>query len=243
MVVLVVAGVNWSPSYSLYATTVDGNTSPNVTLHYGANIMQKTGEEWSEIALTLSTATSQALKGLSIPMLSPSTLAEVRIPPEVPLPQSQAYKKIPPLEHPLYFKTLKSPPLQLHTFTTLTIPPAPEPVREELVQWGADAPGSAATVLDGNPLALAYHIQGNATIPSDGLAHRLAITTLALEAELKYVCVPKMNKSVFIEASVKNTSEYELLAGPVAVFMDGGFVTKTMLGVSLLSPTLHELRR
>ena len=29
---------------------------------------------------------------------------------------------------------------------------------------------------------------------------------------------------MFIEASAKNTSEYELLAGPVSVFMDGGFV-------------------
>ena len=37
---------------------------------------------------------------------------------------------------------------------------------------------------------------------------------------------------VIIEASAKNTSEYELLAGPVSVFMDGGFVTKTSLGVS-----------
>ena len=45
------------------------------------------------------------------------------------------------------------------------------------------------------------------------------------------MCVPKMDKSVFVEASVKNTSEYELLAGPVSVFMDDSFVTKTMLGV------------
>ena len=56
------------------------------------------------------------------------------------------------------------------------------------------------------------------------------------------MCVPKMDKSVFVEASVKNTSEYELLAGPVAVFMDGGFVTKTTLGVSLFS-ILRQFRR
>ena len=106
---------------------------------------------------------------------------------------------------------------------------------QEPVRWASSAPRNATVALDGNQLALLYHIQGDATLPSDGLAHRLAITTLALEAELKYVCVPKMNKSVFIEASVKNTSEYELLAGPVAVFMDSGFVTKTTLGVSILS--------
>ena len=58
---------------------------------------------------------------------------------------------------------------------------------------------------------------------------------LDFEAGLKYVCAPRMNTAVFIEASVKNTSEYELLAGPVSVFMDGGFVTKTSLGVSSIS--------
>ena len=97
-------------------------------------------------------------------------------------------------------------------------------------------------MLDGNPLALAYRVQGDATLPSDGLAHRVAVVTLSLEAELKYVCVPKMNKSAFIEASVKNTSEYELLAGPVGVFMDGGFITKTTLGVSLILSLARQFR-
>ena len=46
------------------------------------------------------------------------------------------------------------------------------------------------------------------------------------------MCAPRVNTAVLIEASVKNTSEYELPAGPVSVFMDGGFVTKTSLEVS-----------
>ena len=41
-----------------------------------------------------------------------------------------------------------------------------------------------------------------------------------------------INTAGFIEASTKSTSEYKLLAGPVSVFMDGGFVTKTSFGVS-----------
>ena len=77
------------------------------------------------------------------------------------------------------------------------------------------------------------------TLASDGLAHRIAIAVLDFQAELKYVCAPRVNTAVFIEASVKNTSEYELLAGPVSVFMDGGFVTKTSLGgspIGIISP-------
>ena len=84
---------------------------------------------------------------------------------------------------------------------------------------------------DRNPLALAYRVEGDVTLASDGLAHRIAIATLPFPAELKYVCVPRLNTAVFIEASVKNTSEYELLAGPVSVYMDGKFVTKTSIEV------------
>ena len=39
-------------------------------------------------------------------------------------------------------------------------------------------------------------------------------------------------RSSSIEGTVKNTSEYELLAGPVRVFMDDGFATKTSLNVN-----------
>ena len=71
----VVGGVSWRPSYDLHATTVDGHTSPEVSLVYCANITQTTGEDWNNVALTLSNASSQTLKSLSVPTLSPLTLA------------------------------------------------------------------------------------------------------------------------------------------------------------------------
>ena len=58
------------------------------------------------------------------------------------------------------------------------------------------------------------------------------IATLTLEADIKYVYVPRMENSALIEASVKNTSEYELLEGSMGVFMDGEYVAKTTLGVN-----------
>ena len=56
--------------------------------------------------------------------------------------------------------------------------------------------------------------------------------TIAHAVTLQFVCVPRQGASVFIEATIKNTSKYDLLTGPVSVFMDGGFVTKTQLRVS-----------
>ena len=86
--------------------------------------------------------------------------------------------------------------------------------------------------LDRGPLSLAYRVEGAATLPSDGMPHRIVVAALEFAAELRYVCVPRKNLAAYIEARVKNTSEYELLPGPVSVFMDESFVTKTSLGVS-----------
>ncbi|KAF8270682.1 hypothetical protein EI94DRAFT_1698657 [Lactarius quietus] len=46
----------WSAAYELHATTDAGIPSPSVSLHYRARITQSTGEDWTGVALTLSTA-------------------------------------------------------------------------------------------------------------------------------------------------------------------------------------------
>ena len=87
------------------------------------------------------------------------------------------------------------------------------------------------SVLDKSPLSLAYRVEGKVSLPSDGFAHKVSVAMLDFSAGLKYVCVPRKTSAAFIEGRIKNTSEYELLAGPVSVFMDDSFVTKTRLGV------------
>ncbi len=117
---------------------------------------------------------------------------------------------------------------------------APPPASEEEFDIAESEAGEEAgfelpegSVLDKNPLSLAYRVEGRVSLPSDGVAHKVSITVLAFSAALKYVCVPRKTSAAFIEGRIKNTSEYELLAGPVSVFMDDSFVTKTALGVRL----------
>ena len=101
-----------------------------------------------------------------------------------------------------------------------------------------DAGAAQLTTLDRSPLSLAYRVESAVSLPSDGIARKIAVATLEFASELRYVCAPRMSHTVFIEARVKNTSEYELLAGPVSVFMDEGFVTKTSIGVHVLRFTI-----
>lgn len=58
-----VRNASWSPLYDLRATSQKGRPSPNVHLHYRANLSQSTGEDWTDAQLTLSTRAPEDLDG------------------------------------------------------------------------------------------------------------------------------------------------------------------------------------
>ncbi|RPD54836.1 hypothetical protein L226DRAFT_493613 [Lentinus tigrinus ALCF2SS1-7] len=201
-----VAGVSWQPYYDIHASTAEGKPSSEISLLYCANITQSTGEDWSDTVLTLSTANSQALRSLSVPVIEP-----LKVTPTPP-PPSQT-----------------QPPMS--RFLGVEASSSDDDDMELLVDDDEYAISGPPTTVDRSPLSLSYHVDGLVTLPSDGVAHKVLIAMLDFTAELKYVCVPCKNTSAFIEGTVKNTSEYELLAGPVSVFMDDSFVTKTSLNL------------
>ncbi|KAI0750044.1 hypothetical protein C8Q80DRAFT_1314673 [Daedaleopsis nitida] len=210
------------PYYDLRASTKDGKPSADISLHYCANISQNTGEDWNEAVLTLSTATSQTLQSLSVPALE-----SLKISATSPTPPARG--NLP--RHAEYRRGYAEPIVIMTQVPDISRPSSPEgiPSRQPT------PPPLAAAVDSRNPLALAFRIVDTVFLPSDGLAHKVSIALLDFSAELKYVCVPRQKEAVFIEASIKNTSDYELLAGPVSVFMDNGFVTKTSLGLISLN--------
>jgi Domain of unknown function (DUF4139) len=66
---VVVRNATWSPAYELHATTEAGIPAPSVSLHYRARVTQSTGEDWTDVELTLSTA-DMNLSNQTIPVLS-----------------------------------------------------------------------------------------------------------------------------------------------------------------------------
>ncbi|RDX46294.1 hypothetical protein OH76DRAFT_1386908 [Lentinus brumalis] len=235
-----VSGVSWTPSYDLRAvTTSDGKTSSTVALHYFANINQSTGEDWTDAALTLSTANSRTLESLSVPTAEPLKISSVAVAPpsttryRSPSPRRYRHGSSPAGRERYYGGRPSRLPIVIRDYGSRRASVSRE--RERVVSVDYEiAPAQAETVargttVDRNPLALSYRVDGRASLPSDGLAHKISLATLHFAAGLQYVCVPRKETSAFIEASIKNTSEYQLLAGPVSVFVDNGFVTKTLL--------------
>ncbi|KAI0833815.1 hypothetical protein BC628DRAFT_53983 [Trametes gibbosa] len=251
-----VAGISWRPFYDLCAGTADGQPSTDVSLRYCATILHITGEDWTDTALTLSTATSQTQSRLSVPSV---TAREIKIrgaqrdafsavpaglfgagrvhlqkdaaTPRPEIPQGGQFGNA-LAQASFGFGSFGATSSSTHPAPPAPLAPPPAPsVRAPAAPQGTSTTGglfgTSNPTPDRNALSVAYRVQGAVSLPSDGEEHRLTVAVLNFKAALKYICVPAQSQEVFIVGTVKNTSKYEMLAGPVNVFMDDRFVTKT----------------
>jgi uncharacterized protein (TIGR02231 family) len=111
------------------------------------------------------------------------------------------------------------------------------PADDNLWDFGDDVGLSQTTaigeqptsVVHESPLSLTYYVEGSSGVPSDGVPHQVSIAILPFEANIQHVTVPKVRPVAYLQATVKNTSDYRLLPGPVHAFVDDSFVSKTAI--------------
>jgi uncharacterized protein (TIGR02231 family) len=65
---------------------------------------------------------------------------------------------------------------------------------------------------------------GRNTIPSDGRPNIIPLFTFEAEAESSLVAFPELETQVFLRAVARNTSSHPVLAGPVELLQENGFV-------------------
>ncbi|CAL1715847.1 unnamed protein product [Somion occarium] len=87
----------------------------------------------------------------------------------------------------------------------------------------------SVAIIRNSTISASYLVQGTIKIPSDGKEHTVSIASLDLEAEVTRVSVPRMRADVYLECKAKNVSEYRLLAGPVSIFLDDGYVSTSAI--------------
>ena len=244
----VVSSVHWALHYELHATMSTDRISPEISLIYCATVDQLTGEDWNNVALTLSTLDTRAhtLLPLSIPTLQPLKIALETSP-------TDAKKRLPGFEryefHALTSEdpfVVPAPIAQMHFARRVDSEDVVIETAEEDAVLSSDLSpvnanvenGLPGPVIDRHALSLAYHVGGAVSVPSDGEKHRIAFAGLALTADVRYVCVPRKGPEVFLEARMKNTSGHELLPGPVTVFIDDCLAARSSLKVSAV-PTFR----
>jgi uncharacterized protein (TIGR02231 family) len=207
-----VPGASWVPSYDARVLS----SERAVALSYFGVVRQSTGEDWKDVALTLSTARpgfGGAAPGLSTWNLDvftprPASLAES-------YERQRTDKSV----------ALFTGAVNMQSLTNNA--PAPEDAGY-LDKKEKDAEMAAATIEAGATSA-SFKIVTAASVPSDNSPQKVPITSARLAANPEYLTVPKRLMTTFLTAKVFNTSEFPLLSGAMNVFLDGTFVATSGL--------------
>ncbi len=205
-----VGNARWTPSYD--ARVLSGERA--VALGYFGVVTQTTGEDWKNVALTLSTARPSL--GGAAPTLTAWNL-DVWIDRPLTLSGSATARD---QAFAMRAKANTAREVNMQAFTTNAAPAdmAPPP----------EAELAAATVESGATSA-SFKIATASTIPSDGSAQKVPIAAAKLAANPEYLTVPKRQQTAFLTTKVVNSTDFPLLAGPMNVFLDGTFVATSAL--------------
>lgn len=202
----VVSSAGWQPLYDM--RLLEEGDRPVLEVGYLAQVTQRSGEDWPDVALTLSTA-RPALAG-TLPELDPWYIGPVRA--QEPAKASRMAR----------VAALAAPP-QMEAMVTGAEPEAPAG-EEEIFE----AQVATATV-EASGAAVSYRVPGTVAVPADGAPHKVAVARFELVPELDYVAAPKLVEAVHRRAQVANDSPYTLLPGPANLFVGQEFIGSTKL--------------
>ncbi|KAF8685733.1 hypothetical protein RHS04_00469 [Rhizoctonia solani] len=214
MMTYVVTNASWTPLYDIRASiTKSPDAVSKIALHYRASITQTTGENWPEVALTLSTASPQL--GSTVPTLSTWKIG---------FPQ------------PTVTRVMRVGSMSYSPQSVVRVEEREESDDDMgfglFDGGGPQAPAMMsrqAHVVSAGVLSATFGIPGRSDIPSDEGSHKVVVAVLDLDADLEWVCVPREKESVFLICKVVNSSEFTLLPGEASVFMDDNFVSKSQI--------------
>jgi len=201
-----VPGASWVPSYDARVLS----TERAVNLGYFGVVRQSTGEDWKDVALTLSTARPGF--GGAAPVLSTWNL-------DVYLARMQMATG--GMRENAKYKSAEAPAVNMQSLTSN----AP---LEGMDKNEKDAEMAVATIEAGATSA-SFKIATAASVPSDNSPQKVPIMSERLNAKPEYLTVPKRLTTAFLTAKVVNTSEFPLLSGAMNVFLDGTFVATSAL--------------
>ncbi|MSU50796.1 MAG: mucoidy inhibitor MuiA family protein [Opitutus sp.] len=206
-----VPGASWTPSYD---ARVNSNEK-TIALAYLGIVRQNTGEDWKDVALTLSTARPSL--GGATPEQRP-WVVDLFAPRPVPMAAGNTQ-------------------IEAFQVTTSAVGRRPNAPTARGAAMKADAADTAQladaqvaqATIESAATSASFKVSSPASVPSDNSPQKIPVTTIALAAVPEYLTTPKLQPAAFLTAKVVNSSEFTLLAGAMNVFLDGTFVATSAL--------------
>ncbi len=192
------AGAAWHPRYDARVNTA----SPTVHLTQQALVTQRTGEDWRNIALALSTARPTA--ATSLPDEPDPWYIDVRQPPVVQHKMMRAMSAAPAFG-------AAEPQTQPGFAARSPLAAAADIGDIELASSNVERSGAAQV----------FRIHGGTNVPSDGSPHTLGLADDDLPCRFDYVAMPAFAPGAQLRATTANRTGRVLLPGELHVFHAG----------------------
>ncbi|MEX0271417.1 mucoidy inhibitor MuiA family protein [Leptolyngbyaceae cyanobacterium UHCC 1019] len=206
---------SWQPLYDLRVNT----QTKLLQLDYLAEVTQNTGEDWSEVALILSTAKPGL--GTLPPKLDP-WYVDISLPPM-------------PAAAPMMQRArAKSAGAELDDLEELYGDFGGSDYLEDAATTVAAPSSYAATVVAATTSSdggiVTFQIDGNNNIPGDRSPHKITIFSDQYPCQMEYIAIPKLVSFAYLQAVVTNPEQgVTLLPGQANIFRDDMFVGTTPL--------------
>ncbi|PZN92928.1 MAG: hypothetical protein DCF30_22400, partial [Hyphomicrobiales bacterium] len=206
-----VGGAGWTPQYEARLTTGSGAAKPAIDLVRRAELRQRTGEDWSDVALTLSTTRSAG--GTRAPDLAPMQVMFFE-PPEVYQTRKETMQRSAPAPAPAA---------------------APAPGRAfgptvSLEDRNVQASVQTAQV-EASAYQASFQVPGRVSIPQDGSSKTVVLSQGKVEPTLTARVTPELEETAYLEASFTHEEAAALLPGPVALHRDGSYIGRGRIGL------------
>src|SRR5882672_3502715 len=198
-----VRNARWTPLYDARLDTGAKDRKPALELVRRAEITQNTGEDWSNVALSVSTV--RTARGGSAPDLK-SLVVQY---PQVPRPMAAGSASD-------YAMPLAASPAERSRQFRASGGKSDEPVMEKAAEQQAAADVSGFQVV--------FNIPGRVSLGASEGAKSLRVSTATIAPDLTVRAAPVLDPTAFLEASFKQTDDAPLLPGRVSIYRDGVFV-------------------
>lgn len=211
-----VRGARWQPLYDARLDTGTKDRKPAMELVRRAEILQQTGEDWSDVALSVSTV--RTAKGGNAPELA-SLMVRFQPPPASPVASGAAR------------------PDRLTRQYAAPAPPGDKAAADyDLALKSAEEQQAVADI---GGFQVLFRIPGRVSVgASEGVkSFRIASATVA--PDLMVRTSPAVDDTAFLEASFKQAEDAPLLPGRVSLYRDNIFVGR---GAMALTPKDETVR-
>jgi uncharacterized protein (TIGR02231 family) len=216
----VVEAATWTPSYE-FRLNGDGQTA---NMEYSAQVQQTSGEDWTDVKLTLSTATPAM--NAEIPLLTPMWIALEGVENKG---AAKAHEQLPRSLRELSDQQAQAAGawngrqnFEIDNWELNRLGASKQELELNASRDILQAARVAPAIEEG--LAVTYEIAGKMNISSRNDTQLVQIMSAKIEGKSFYEAIPLLTTYVYRGLEIVNTTENPLLAGSYSAYVGGEFV-------------------